>query len=75
MGLVVPLAVLGGAMPALAATPYAVTATVPVGILPGAVAVNKKTDTVYVANANSDTVSVITGSDTVSVIRTGTLTR
>src|SRR5258707_4306007 len=38
-----------------------VTATIRVGRVPGGVAVNPRTDTIYVANANSGTVSVISG--------------
>src|SRR5258708_30573647 len=38
-----------------------VTATIRVGRFPVGVAVNPRTDTIYVANANSGTVSVISG--------------
>jgi YVTN family beta-propeller protein len=37
-----------------------VTATIPVGDNPSGVAVDPKTSTIYVANALSDTVSVLT---------------
>ena len=61
VGLVVPLAVLGGAVQASAATANTVTATVPAGSEPFAVAVNATTNTVYVTNNGGDTVSVISG--------------
>ena len=61
VGLVVPLAVLGGAVQASAATANTVTATVPAGSEPFAVAVNATTNTVYVTNTGGDTVSVISG--------------
>lgn len=38
-----------------------VTATVTVGLLPWAIAVNPITNTIYVANYDGDTVSVIDG--------------
>ena len=50
-----------------------VTATIPVGRFPVGVAVNPRTDTIYVANANSGTVSVISGrtNTVVATIRVG----
>ena len=48
------------ASPAAARTTYDVTATVPVGNLPVAVAVNQLTGKIYVTNTLSNTVSVIT---------------
>jgi YVTN family beta-propeller protein len=38
-----------------------VTATIPVGSVPDGVAVDEKTNTIYVANSNSNTVSVLSG--------------
>ena len=58
--LAVPLAAAGiTAVPASAATDYAVTATIPVGSYPVGVGVDPSTQTAYVANSNSGTVSVI----------------
>jgi YVTN family beta-propeller protein len=50
-----------------------VTATIPVGRFPVGVAVNPRTDTIYVANANNGTVSVISGrrNTVVATIRVG----
>src|SRR5258708_5300904 len=48
-----------GILPALAA--YAVTATIPVGSNPFGVGVNPVTNTIYVANFFSDSISVING--------------
>src|SRR5260221_1088222 len=50
-----------------------VTATIRVGRFPVGVAVNPRTDTIYVANANSGTVSVISGrtNTVVGTIRVG----
>lgn len=50
--------VLGAAGPAYAQT---VVATIPVGAGPSSVAVNPRTNRIYVANRDSDTVSVIDG--------------
>jgi YVTN family beta-propeller protein len=59
INLMVALALLlGAAAPAYAQT---VVATIPVGDEPRRVAVNEKTNRIYVANTNSDTVSVIEG--------------
>src|SRR5580704_7359541 len=58
VGVVVPPAA-AAAAPAGAAS--VVTATIRVGGLPLAAAVNPKTDNIYVANTNDDTVSVING--------------
>jgi len=46
---------------AIAASPAAVTATIPVGDTPIGVAVNPATNTVFVTNGGSNTVSVISG--------------
>ena len=56
------LAVLDSGAPAGA---QAVTATIPVGQAPKAVAVDATTDTVYVANTKGGTVTVIDGSDNI----------
>lgn len=72
VGLVTPLVVLGGAVPASAATSYTVTATVPVGGGPYGVAVNATTNTVYAANDSDNTLSVISGvTNTVTAIVPG----
>jgi YVTN family beta-propeller protein len=54
-------AAIGGAAPAGAAVPFAVTATVPVGHEPVDLAADPATDMVYVSNAGDGTVSVING--------------
>jgi YVTN family beta-propeller protein len=60
--LAVPLAAAGiTALPAAAATPYAVTATIGAGSYPTGVGVDPATDTIYVANEGSNSVSVIDG--------------
>jgi YVTN family beta-propeller protein len=51
----------GGAAPALAATTYTVSATIPVGSGPYLVGVDPTTHTVYVTEENIGTVSVIDG--------------
>ena len=53
------LSLAAGAVPASAAGGYTVTATIPVGSYPLAVAVDPSTHTAYVTNAHDDTVSVI----------------
>ena len=60
--LAAPIAAAGvTAAPAAAATTYEVTATIGVGSSPNGVGVDPATDTVYVANQGSSTVSVING--------------
>ena len=53
------LSLVAGAVPALAAGGYTVTATIPVGPNPYGVAVDPAAGTVYVANNGAATVSVI----------------
>ena len=53
------LSLAAGAVPASAAGGYTVTATIPVGSEPAGVAVDPAAGTVYVANYNAGTVSVI----------------
>ena len=53
------LSLAAGAVPASAAGGYTVTATIPVGAVPEAVAVDPATDTAYVASSGAGTVSVI----------------
>ena len=53
------LSLTAGAVPASAAGGYTVTATIPVGSSPRAVAVDPSTQTAYVTNAGDGTVSVI----------------
>jgi YVTN family beta-propeller protein len=53
------LSLVAGAAPASAAGGYAVTNTITVGTFPAGVAVDTATGTMYVANYESDTVSVI----------------
>jgi DNA-binding beta-propeller fold protein YncE len=48
-----------------------VKATVPVGMFPDAVAVSPLTGDAFVANANTNTVSVISRQNTVTAIETG----
>ena len=60
--LAVPLVATGiTAVPAAAATSYTVTATIGTGSYPWGVGVDPSTDTVYVANEGSNSVSVIDG--------------
>ena len=47
----------------LPTTTYAVVETIPVGSDPGAIAIDQDDDTIYVANVDSDTVSIVRGSD------------
>ena len=67
IGLMASLGMFGGAMSASAATSYQVTATVPVGNNPFGVAVDATTHTVYVANSDGNSVSVIDGATPVTV--------
>jgi len=60
--------VLGAAAPAYAQT---VVATIPVGAGPSSVAVNPRTNRIYVANRDSDTVSVIDGATNTVVTTVG----
>src|SRR4051794_23638641 len=61
LGLTLTVAVVTAATPGVAVAAPGVTTTIPVGNAPEGVAVNPKTDTVYVANEYDDTVSVISG--------------
>ena len=61
IGLLLSLFVVGGGSPAAAVSPYTVVATIPVGSGPGHVGVDSSSHTIYVANYESSTVSVIDG--------------
>ena len=62
LGLFLSLVVVVGGSPAGAVSLYSVAATIPVGSGPGHVAVDSSRNTVYVANYESNTISVINGS-------------
>lgn len=47
----------------LPTTTYAVVETISVGLSPGAIAIDQDDDTIYIANSDSDTVSIVRGSD------------
>lgn len=61
LGLLLSLSIVIGGSPAGAVSPYTVVATIPVGPGPGHIGVDSASNTIYVANYASATISVIDG--------------